>query len=555
MGGLQKPPGTEVITNALSSHAAGNSLELHRLHHVFANGASSVASLLHALTHLTVRLHAGDDSSTALRSLIDAALAVNLQSALENAASVGSKSEDLTSCNEATPDDQKDPLSAFASFVINLISIDATYLEPLLNLLVLQLFRIPIEQSAKFEPLIERIVNAAVNTHARATYLLTDAISRRYPHPVRPAAEHIAFSRAVLFVARAVPSAPIVRSIMNSLFERLSAIEANVPGDVRDFKLLDGKQTGLDSACPSIVDDDLLCPDALKLQAIMVEIVRHFDLAHEHSLHVFRAVHLDALFHAYDTYVVPVHRTRFTPYILVYAASLAGRSCVFDVTERLRQAFFDSTQGVRLRGYVLEHSAVMVCRAKDISISEALSWLARLTSWLHAYIDAASASPLHTIVDVDVHRLFYSACATFMATLARRTDIFERASSSEALARMRISRILHSTLAPTLVLPSDVVVNFLDALNRLNSGNDVDLSRVHERSFAPTRTQYGAPNRLSYAFRCPDLPLLTLRSKIDRFTHWDAELNNESVEDVEVTLPQPSTHITHMDSMNISIPT
>lgn len=556
MGGLQPPPGAEVIANALTSHVAGNSLELHRLHHLFANAASSVASLLHALTHLTVRLHAGDDFSAALRSLIDAALTLNLQAALENAAHVKCKPDESAPRHDVIPEDQRDPLSAFASFAINLISIDASYLEPLLNLLVTKLFLIPVEQSAGFEPLIERVVVAAINTHARATHLLTDAISRRYPHPVRPVAEHIAFSRAILFVSRVIPSAPLVRAIMNSLFERLSAIEATVPGDVRDIKLLDEKPAAPDSARFKIVTEDgLLCPDAFKLQAVMVEIVRHFDLTHERSLHAFQIVHLDALFRAYDTYVVPVHRTRFTPYILIYASSLAGRSFVHDVTERLRQAFFDSTQGIRLRGYVLEHSAVMVCRANYVSISDALSWLARLASWLHAYIDTAAASSLHTAIDVDVHGLFYSACATFMATLARRPDIIEHPSSSEALARLRISRLLHSCLAPTLVLPSEIVISFLDALAPLHGGTDVDLSHVHEKSFAPTRTKYGASNRLSYAFRCPDLPLPTLRSKIDRFTNWDTTLDNKMGDSISTPLSESSTQILHIDPVNISIPT
>lgn len=556
MGGLQLPPSADIIVSALNSHAAGNSLELHRLHHVFANAAPSVASLLHALTHLTARLHTADDSAAALRTVIDAALAVNLPSALANATSAKLKPEDPSSRRDATVDDHKDPLSAFASFAINLISVDATYLEPLLNLLVTKLFFIPVEQSAEFEPLIERIVTAAVSTHARATYLVTDAISRRYPHPVRPVVEHVAFSRAVLFVARAVPAPPLVRAITNALFERLSAIEATVPGDVRDIKIINPKQIVPNSPVSAAEDEDgSLCPDAVKLQAIMIQLVRHFDLAFEHSSHTYHTLHLDALFHAYDTYVVPVHRTRFTPYILLYASSLAGRSCVLDVTERLRQAFFDSTQGVRLRGYVLEHSAVLVCRSKYIGVPDALSWFARLTSWLNAYIDATGASPLNTVVDVDIHRLFYSACATLMATLSRRSDILTRPSSSEALARMRISRILHSSLAPTLVIPSEVVSRFVDAVAHLGSGINVDLSHICERSFASTRTKYGAPNRLSYAFRCPDLPLPTLRSKIDRFALWDTALESEANGHESIAPSQPITLIETADPMSISIPT
>lgn len=554
MGGVPLPPSADVIISALKSHAAGNSLDLRYLQHVFANAAPSVASLLLALTHLTARLHLSDETVSPLRTLIDAALALNIPAALTNASSAKSKPDGQVQHITTGVDEQPDLLSTYASFAVNLLSVDATYLEPLLNTFVTTIFLFPIEQQPEFEPLVKQVINAAILTHPRASYLLADIISRRYPHPVRPTAEHVSFSRSILFIARVVPNRSLLRAVVNSLFERLSAIEATVPSDVRDVKVIKTESSGLQSVSFEDSDTNLLCPDASKLQAIMLELVRHLDLLHEHLPAPMQHTHLEVLFSAYDTYVIPVHRTRFTPYVLMYASSLVGRTYVHDMMERMRQLFFDATQGDRLRAYVLEHSAVFVCRARLVSTKEALLWFSRISSWLNAYVDAIQASNSPVLVDVDVHALFYAACATLLSTLTRCPHILKRPSAAETIARMRIARIIHSPLAPTLILPPNLVSDFLAGVSHLDGASGLNIPRVQERSFAPTCTRFGAPNRLVFSFRCPDLSLPLLREKVDRFIRWDDSLS-EKTKTSGLYSAQPRSTLELTDPMDISITT
>lgn len=52
-----------------------------------------------------------------------------------------------------------------------------------------------------------------------------------------------------------------------------------------------------------------------------------------------------------------VQTTRFTPYVLLYAASRGGQEVVVEVMERLRLVFFDEEVWQRMRETFLQHSS------------------------------------------------------------------------------------------------------------------------------------------------------------------------------------------------------
>lgn len=479
MGGIFLPPSVAKIESALTCYSAGNALEVHRLQHTLSKASDAdLPALLTGLTYVTSRLHSAPDTAEPLRLLIDSALATDVAA--------------LAALGEPA-------VCAYAMFATNLVSADAAYVDPVLRQVVTRIFLQPADDHAKpLASLARQTVHAIVSTHARAHALLADAIRRRYPHPVRPATEHVAYARSVLAVARSVPHPALVASLVNAVFERLGAIE----------------QLAAAENTPAAAD---------KLQGVMLEVLRHAEMAQAQSPSIYKTCHLEALFAAYEAFLVPVPCTPCTPYVLVYACSLSGARVVAAMAERLRQASFDPSVSHRLRAHYLKHSAMLVMRAKLVSKRYVLVWLGRLGTWLNAYVDALDQSPRASHADVDVHHVFYMACAVLMATMCRRRDAFAASQGAELMARLRLYRIVNCAINPLNVLPRTLVDEFVDMVRACGGADLRNMARDHMQRYVPTRTKFGSPNMFSQSFQCPNLNLQLARAQVDRFVRWDED--------------------------------
>lgn len=555
MGGFRLPPSADAILAAASSP---DRLALLRLEHQLGadppTDATGLPSLLAGLTHVTSRLHSRDATDArAIRLLVDASLRLDVVKVCALSA---------------------DAAEAYAVFTKNLLSVDAAYVEVLLQRVVPAIFLSHVDTLGHEAAcdLAHSLVVASVETHhRRAVPLLIDALRAGYPHPVRPVADHVSYARALLRVARggardndnekgsdnSNKSLPrvVVRAVTAAVIEKLSAIEA--------------------------------LADQEKTNAVLLELCLHIRSAFHQQQHynpsmltpterneLFVATHVDALFSANESLVVPVHTARQTQYALLYAASLAGHDVIIGLAERFRQAFHDPGVADRLRTRFLAHSAALIVRSSAVNTRDVLRWIGRLATWLNSYVDAVERQAVEEMdthnqircandsiiqqtllqpvgqqsnmkiqqqqqqhlhyhrqhqslltVDVEVHHVFYSACAVLMSTLARRKDVVSgRRSAPEIVARLRLRRILGCALAPLLVIPQDVVQQFGETV-RESAALDVDqVLRDGDYRPVPTRTRSGARNIFEYTFGCPDVECEEVRQILDDGMRWDAPL-------------------------------
>lgn len=558
MGGFRVPPSVDAILAAVSSP---DRLALLRLEHQLGadppTDATGLPSLLAGLTHVTSRLHSRDaNDAQGIRLLVDAALRLDVVKVCALSAEAA---------------------EAYSVFTKNLLSVDAAYVEVLLQRIVPTIFLSHVDTPGHEAAcdLAHALVFASVETHhRRAVPLLIDALRAGYPHPVRPMADHVSYARALLRVARggdhdsendkdshgSFKTLPlvVVRAVTAAVIEKLSAIEA--------------------------------LADQEKTNAVLLELCLHIRSAFQQQQHynpsltstpserneLFVATHIDALFSANESLVVPVPTAKQTQYALLYAASLAGHDVTIALAERFRQAFYDPAVADRLRTHFLAHSAALIVRSRAVNTRDALRWVGRLATWLNSYVDAVerqAANDMEThyeihygddsvmqqtlqpvgqqsnmkirhhrldcyrqhqsilTADVEVHHTFYSACAILMSLLARRKDVVSgRIRAPEIVARLRLRRILGCALAPLLVIPRDVIQQFGETVKEF-AGLDVDqLLRNGDYRPVPTRTRSGARNTFEYTFGCPDVECERVRQILDDGMRWDGPLVKEKSE-------------------------
>lgn len=466
------------ISTALSEKAAGNPLSYFRLQHTLSSrDAPSITSLLSGLMHF-----ASASASVDLRQLIDLALRV-----------------DLSALCEPSPTREYPALDALLCFAENLVSADAAYVHPVLENFVAGACALPVDKRGPIVKYATRAVVAVLRAYPRAATMLIDVLRKRFPHPVRPADEHVAYLRAVLAIARDERWPAVGRCVIATVMERLATIEALVPDDVFGAK---GE----------------LLPEAAKMQAVLLELFAHVDAGADGSGYAERV--FEPLFVAYESAIVSVEATRFSPYVLLYAASKGGTKIISAVVERLRLAFFDEDVSQQLREKFLQHSSAMVIRAKMVSPAAAKAWIASLARWLNRYVDAQERFSDDVQVDTDVHLLFYSACCALMTTLAKRGDALD----ADEMNAMRLYRIMACEMNPLLVVPAAIVQYFASVVSEIGAGS-MDFEDIIERNkgrYTPSRTKYGSRNECEYTVRCPELELAAAREGVEDYVRRDS---------------------------------
>lgn len=542
MVGIRLPASADTILSAVAADVAGNPLELHRLQRVLMQHSSpDVEDILTGLTHVTSRVHRGTAEAASLRRLVDVALQLDIIALAADALDASCKAVTPASENGNSSSaliDTSPSLSAFSIFVTNLISVDASYVESLLFTVIPRIFLSSNDKAgaAVAKVVGHKLIATTLNTHTRAAPLLSNALCRRYPHPVRPSEEHVAYSRSVLQVARSSFRFGLTQRIIDVVFERLASIEALTSNT--DFIVQNESVVGVDP----VDSDPELAPEAEKLQAVLLELMRHIRLSHAKDPSAFSNIHFKSILSAHEELIVPVHRPRASPYALILAVSLVSADATISAAERFRQSFHDPTIPERLRAKFLEHSSAIIVRARLIPARSALRWIVQVAMWLNLYVDALEHSPEMACIDVDIHYLFYTACAVLMATLSRRTDVIRGPTASEILARLRLHRILNCSICPMQIIPGDVVENFISTIEKYGR---LDLRRIYmeqKQIGGPTRTKNGTRNLLAYSFSCPDLELPLVRKAVNAVVRWDHPKKVRSTQD-RGALSQPKKKV------------
>lgn len=479
MGALtDKPHPALRIQYALDELTSGNSLEYLRLQHTLrGTNPTTLSPILSGLTHFAVKLH-HDDPQKPLHTLFKAALQIDLPT---------------IASHQVT-------LTATATFLRNLVSADASFVEPVLVMLT-RAFLLPVEIREAFMEEVHNLINFLLSVHPRAAALVVSILRERYPHPVRPAEEHAPYLRGVLSVCRNCPL--LMKPLTNIVYERVAAVEALVPYD-------------------GLFVDDALEPEAEKMDVILQEMFRHFELAKGKP---FLERIFEPAFDAYESYVVPCE-ARFTPYIILHGASMGGDNILYSVIERLRVTFFDRGISARVREKFLEHSCGLLIRAKNISREMTHKWLDSMATWLHGYIDNTIRRGSSQEVDADVHHIFYTGVAAWVRVVTKRREYV----TEDSLAGWRVGRIVGCGMRPLIMLDERICREFLTV-----AGDSVVFDV--DWAYRPTRTRYGAPNVFEFADRLPDLELPVARDKIQHLVRWDHEKQDaqtEAPEDMEI---------------------
>ncbi|KAI0564618.1 RNA polymerase I specific transcription initiation factor RRN3 [Gracilaria domingensis] len=459
-------PNALKIHVALDQNANRNPLEFLRLLHTLSGtNPNSIVPVLTGLTHHTVNLHLYPPTSP-LHQLTRAALKLDLHA---------------ISPTDKTPNPA---LQTFVTFLTNLISAHADYIEPVFKMIAKRVFTMSVAQNSLLDAM-DTVIFSALRTYPRSRNVLLSTMQASYPHPVRPPVEHLSFSRATLRLAK---EPALASSLLVTLFERLAAIEAFVPQQV------------------FANESSELCMEAERLEHVLLELCTFFE----------QRGSFEAAFVAYQVFIVPVDAVRFSPYSLLYAATVnESGDTLHDVVERLYQSFHNPSIPLRLRERFLEHSAAIVLRGKAYKPHRVFKWVSRLAAWLNAYIDAARGNDY---IDVDVHSSFYTAVAVMLRVMAARSEAFK---DSEALNNMRLYRIISSSMNPTLMLPDSLVNAFVETMSSKCDVDYQDIVQENDGRFPPSRTVYGSRNEFRHRLVCPDVTLPRFKEKLDEFVLWD----------------------------------
>ncbi|PXF50169.1 putative RRN3-like protein RRN3P1 [Gracilariopsis chorda] len=467
LGHVPAHPNALKIHVALDQNANRNPLEFLRLLHALSGtNPHSITPILTGLTHHTVNLHLYPSTSP-LHQLTRAALKLDLHA---------------ISPTDKTPNPA---LQAFVSFLTNLISAHADYIEPVFQMIVKRAFTMSAARDCLLSAM-HSVVFSALHTHPRARSILLSTVQSSYPHPVRPPAEHLCFARATLRLAK---EPHLVSSLLVTLFERVAAIEALVPHTV--FANDSRSQLGM---------------EAERLEVVLLELCNFFE----------EGGSVEAAFSAYQMFIVPMDAVRYSPYALLFGAAVAkDTSTLHDIVERLWQSFHDPCTPSRLRERFLEHAGSMVLRARCYNSDHVVRWVARLAGWLNAYIDAARGND---VIDVDIHLSFYTAVAVLLRVMTRRCEAFK---DEEVLSNMRLYRIVSSGMNPFVVLPRALVDSFVETVMNTCGVDYRDVIVESEGVFPPSRTLYGSKNEFVYRIVCPDFELPRLRARLNAHVLWD----------------------------------
>lgn len=554
MGGLVgADPGAARIRTALAEKQEGSPLEFHRLQHALAGGdPADVAELLTGLTHFSALIsHDASDESLAadLRVLVHAALEVDLLVCAAPSFTLSSRAqEDDATAETITESDSAayPTLNAFRLFVMNLVSADAAFVEPVLVMFAKRAFTLPL---VKREPAVRHVyavISMILSTHPRSSALLARIATEKYPHPVRPEPEHCAYARSVLHVARECHSQALRGDLISTVIEKVVAVEALVPRELFAEPADEmppppprvNFEAGAEEPDSDACEGGHLIPlvkEAEKIDSMLSELCLYIDLAYADTPTELIQKHFDPLFTAFERFVLPVQGARFAPFVLLYAASVGGAAVVLDVVERLRQSFFDPSKPEGLRVHHLQYSSAMVICADLVSANDVVAWMSPVAQWLNNYIDAHDRrAPLYTEndIDTDVHNLFYTAACALMITVCRRTDAFDGGSCADqdAIARMRLFRIMSSKMNPMLVISKPIVDEFADVVLECDG---MDLSEILEENkfrFIPSLTRFGARNRFTYSTPMEPLALPRTKRYVQRFMRVEP-LSDEDLEE------------------------
>lgn len=494
-------PSAEKVRKALEEKRNGNPLSYFRLQHALsAKSPVAIASVLSGLMHFVARLHSKSSDAADIRTLIAAALSV-----------------DLVACATPTEQNTYPALEALHLFIVNLVSSDAGFVEPVLQMFAKRAFILPVDGRGPVTELTYAAIASVLDAYPRADALLASILCSRYPHPVRSAEDHQAYLRSVLHVARDCRSVGLCRSIIATVFQKLGAIEALVPSFT--FRERDGEGHSVPE----------LTRESARLEVVLLELFRHFDFSQKSASVDYVGAHLDHIVSAYEASIVPIEGTRFSPYVMLYATSVAGAEVAWTVVKRLRQSFLDPSISQRLREKFLQHSSVLVIRAQAVTGERVLKWVGSVATWLNRYIDAQEQRNSYEAVEVDtdVHNLFYCACCALMITLLKRVECLAASSASgtDPLDRMRLYRIMSCAMNPMLVLSKELVAEFVEAVQ----GYGMDFSDIMEENkgkYTPSRTKYGSRNDFIYTMSCPDLELPIARAKVQEYAIFDDDEND-----------------------------
>jgi RNA polymerase I specific transcription initiation factor RRN3 len=396
-------------------------------------------------------------------------------------------------------------VESYRSFLRNSVSADSAFVNDVLSVCARQLFRLPLPAFDNVVAASHDVIPRILATYSHAETMCVNIFGERYPHPVRPAAEHRSYARGVLAVALYAPTNSLASSLLSIVIEKLSVIDAMVPdvfeipscSELSREKLLSLSEAVLPAAdAPAVYELD---PEAEKMDLGLVEFFSFADALSTLPEQP-RKRRFNAIVSAVERYVLPAHLAKHSPMILLYSASVLGRQSALQVVERLRVSFFDPTLPNRLRCVYLQYSAALVCRASVVTVTDTFAWLKRLTTWLHLYIDERRNESI--AIDVDVHDRFYSGVFALMSVVSSRLDVFgsncgSDSGSTDVANNLRFLRIMASDLNPLLVMPPKLVASFCKAVE---GHGDMCFDQVLDENKAkvlPSMTRFGNRNRFA----------------------------------------------------------
>ncbi|KAK4536074.1 hypothetical protein CDCA_CDCA07G2099 [Cyanidium caldarium] len=341
----------------------------------------------------------------------------------------------------------------FRSFAMNLVTSNARYVEPVLLALVR---KFQVESAAALRA-VHATVAAVLELYPSATVALERCVERVFPHSSRSAGELERHVRACLQTLEYAPrcTAFVVTCVVWRLVELdLEAVHAakSVGSEDADLFEMDRELRPIEPAAGEAnVDIATEALPAAKLDACLDHFLGYCAACEIGAQETVCAALLDAT----ERHLLPTPRTRHVQFaLLVFVGSAEGRLTEV-MLRRLLSLLADPLAARSSRVSAALYGSSLVASSRAVSAESAARWVTALATWLHWYLEGASAVGSDWRQVAEQHLVFYAVTGALVyAIVSRCEDLTLSEAGRERLRSLRLARLLRSPMEPLRMLPT-----------------------------------------------------------------------------------------------------
>lgn len=405
-------------------------------------------------------------------------------------------------------------LAEVAEFIMGLVSLRTHFLDITIQRIFIKFKTTPPDATNGAQGLARRcnelheLLQELCSRFPTGLELVCQLFEAVFPHKREERAVQINFLHNALLFTDNCP-AILDRVVSHSVF-RLKEIDVDIkPEEVPDAEE-DGEEVHLQFQMEALEVDREHAKQRELANSLdqMMLIMFNFIDTRQRSEHVFQA-----MLAAFERHLLHTHRSKYCQFLMFYACHFSAKWTEKWLTDLLWTLIDDKhgeqprTTRMACAGYI----GSLLARANYISIDQVKVSLQVLCKWCGSYV---RANPTVTVLDVEVHGVFYATCQAVLYLMCYRFD--ELAADQPFLTDLQLDiALLDPGLNPLQVTQSHIHDEFIKLCRRYEwSLGDAlaDLVAQNSGKILPSRNSSGISNELDKHCFFPFDPYLLAES-------------------------------------------